>query len=137
MPSHKIICSIAILLLSCVVAACNVQSNESVSTVAHVTPNEAQAQLEKDSDIVVLDIRTPEEFAAGHIPGAINIDYHAPDYAAKIKTLDTSKTYLMHCAGGGRSGRSLALFAEVGLDKLLHLEAGYRGWDEANLPTEK
>jgi len=137
MPSHKTICSIAFLLLSCVVSACNVQSNESVSTVTHVTPNEAEAWLEKDATIVVLDIRTPEEFAAGHIPGAINIDYHAPDYAAKIKALDTSKTYLMHCAGGDRSGRSLALFAEVGLDKLLHLEAGFSGWDAANLPIEK
>ena len=52
--------------------------------------------LEEDDSIVVLDIRTPEEFARGRIPGAINIDYRAPDYADKLAELDKSKTYVMH-----------------------------------------
>jgi rhodanese-related sulfurtransferase len=47
-------------------------------------------------DVVVLDIRTPDEYAAGHLPGAVLMDCKAPDFADKLKTLDPSKTYVMH-----------------------------------------
>jgi rhodanese-related sulfurtransferase len=48
------------------------------------------------ADVVVLDIRTPDEYAAGHLPGAVLMDCKAPDFADKLKTLDRSKTYVMH-----------------------------------------
>ena len=47
-------------------------------------------------DVVVLDIRTPDEYAMGHLPGAVLMDCKAPDFADKLKTLDPSKTYVMH-----------------------------------------
>lgn len=47
-------------------------------------------------DVVVLDIRTPEEYAAGHLPGAVLMDCKAPGFAGKLAALDPSKTYVMH-----------------------------------------
>src|ERR1044071_3044310 len=67
------------------------------------------AQFEKlrtNKDSVVLDVRTEKEFAAGHMPGAINIDVNAPDFPEKVKSLDPSKTYLVHCAAGVRSRKA-------------------------------
>ena len=52
--------------------------------------------LGADDSVVVLDIRTPAEFAKGHIKGAVNIDYKADDFAEKLATLDKSKKYIMH-----------------------------------------
>ena len=49
-----------------------------------------------DPDVVVLDIRTPEEFAAGHIAGALSVDSKSPDFVDRLKQLDRSKTYVMH-----------------------------------------
>src|SRR4051794_32947827 len=52
-------------------------------------------KLRSDKQIVVLDVRTPKEYAAGHIPGAINVDFNAPDFDQKVAKLDTNKTYLV------------------------------------------
>src|SRR6266568_2910016 len=60
-------------------------------------------KLRADKKNVVLDVRTKKEFEAGHIPGAINIDVNTPDFKEKISKLNKNKTYLVHCAAGGRS----------------------------------
>ncbi|MFM8879217.1 MAG: rhodanese-like domain-containing protein, partial [Verrucomicrobiota bacterium] len=59
-------------------------------------------KLRKDSKVVVLDVRTAEEFADGHMPGAINLDIRGGKFAETLAGLDKSKTYLVHCAVGGR-----------------------------------
>ncbi len=93
--------------------------------------------MEEDLLITVLDIRTPDEYAAGHIFGAVNINFNANDFAAKIKELDTNKRYLVHCKSGGRSGRSLATFTELGFTKIVHLDDGFDAWKAAGHPVEK
>ena len=52
---------------------------------------------------VVLDVRTKKEFAAGHIAGTKNLDFHSPDFEKEISKLDKTKIYLVHCASGRRS----------------------------------
>lgn len=88
-------------------------------------------------DVIVLDIRTPTEFAEGHIEGALNIDFNADDFADNIGKLDKSKEYLVHCRSGGRSGRSLPTFESLGFEKILHLDGGMLAWVEAGLSTKK
>lgn len=105
-------------------------------SVTHVKAAEA-AKLVEGGKVTVLDVRTPEEFREGHIKGAKNIDYHAGDFAAKVKELDKSKPYLVHCKSGGRSTSSLATFKELGFEKVIHLDGGFTGWEAAKLPVEK
>ncbi|MFN3240852.1 MAG: rhodanese-like domain-containing protein [Planctomycetota bacterium] len=57
---------------------------------------DAAALMASDPDVVVLDIRTPAEFEAGHLPGAVLMDCKAADFVEQLKTLDPSKTYVMH-----------------------------------------
>ena len=63
-------------------------------------------KLRKDASVVVLDVRTAEEFADGHMPGAINLDIRGGKFAETLAGLDKSKTYLVHCAVGGRSAKA-------------------------------
>ncbi len=56
-------------------------------------------------DAVLLDVRTPGEVEEGAIPGAVNIDYNAPDFSEKISALDKTKPYYVYCMGGGRGQR--------------------------------
>ena len=60
-------------------------------------------KLWKDKKLTVIDVRTPGEFAEGHIPGAKNIDYRNRNFRKRIGKLDKSKEYLVHCRSGGRS----------------------------------
>lgn len=102
-----------------------------------VTAVQAAARLQADPSIVVLDIRTPREFQRGHIPGAININFHARDFRARIAQLDPDRTYLMHCAAGGRSDATIAIMRNAGLPNVMHMGGGTVEWDRAGLPLTR
>ena len=85
----------------------------------------------------LLDVRTPSEFAGGHIPGAINIDINGPDFEKKVAGLDKKATYLMNCAGGGRSARACGKMSQLNFSTLYNLEGGFRAWEKAGKPVEK
>lgn len=93
--------------------------------------------LASDPSIIVLDVRTPKEFAEGHIKGAVNIDFNEDDFEKKIAELDPAKPYLVHCAAGGRSGQSLPLFEKLKFNRIYHLSAGFNGWVADGQPVEK
>jgi phage shock protein E len=93
--------------------------------------------LIEDKKVIILDIRTPDEFNRGKIAGAKNIDFQAADFEQRIDALDKSKSYLVHCASGGRSTRSLALFKQHQFQAIYHLDGGIKAWEKAGLPVEK
>ena len=105
--------------------------------VKNVAVEEAAKLLGVRKDIVVLDLRTDEEFKAGHLAGAKNIDFLGSDFAKKIGELDKSKTYLVHCASGGRSTSSLDVFKAQKFTSILHLNEGFKAWSAAGHPVEK
>lgn len=109
----------------------------SASVSKNVSPDEAQKLLKDNPKVVVLDVRTPEEFAAGHIAGAKNVDFKAPDFAAKVAALDKTTPYLVHCAAGGRSGKTLDLIKDKGFAAIYHLNDGFKAWQKAGKPVEK
>jgi len=94
-------------------------------------------KLRADKKNVVLDVRTPEEFAKGHIPGAINVDFNAPDFQKKVAELDKSKTYLVHCAAGVRSAKACTVMDKIAFPNIVNLEPGFRAWEKAGKPVEK
>ena len=111
-------------------------AQDKLSAVEHVSPAEAQ-KLIGDKEVRVLDVRTPEEFAAGHIAGAVNVDFRAPDFEQKIAALDKTPRYVLHCASGNRSGKALPLLQKHGFEHIYHLDGGFIAWEKAGLPTEK
>ena len=105
-------------------------------SIQHVDAKQAQ-KLIADKKVVVLDIRTPGEFTTGRIAGAKNINFQAPDFEQRIETLDKSKSYLVHCASGGRSSHSLLLFKKHQFQSIYHLDGGLKAWEKLGLPVEK
>ncbi len=94
-------------------------------------------KLRADKQNRVLDVRTPSEFAAGHIPGALNIDVNAPDFEKKAAGLDKKQTYLVHCAAGVRSARACGKMSRLDFPNLYNLETGFKAWQKAGKPVEK
>ena len=95
------------------------------------------ARMADDKQNVILDVRTPEEFQAGHIPGAVNLDVTASDFESKAAALDRSKIYLVHCASGVRSARACDKLKQLDFPNLFNLPAGFRAWAKAGKPVEK
>lgn len=114
-----------------------IAATPAMANYAELTAREAAERLASDPTIIVLDIRTPREFNSGHIAGAINIDFYADDFFNRLKTLDPSKTYLVHCAVGGRSRVAERAFASAGLQKVLHMTRGIEEWRRQGLPLNR
>ncbi len=128
-----------LLLVSCGKAPSEEAAVEetAASGIIDVGAGEASKLVSEKSDLVILDVRTPQEFAEGHLAGAVNIDFNSEDFASRIGELDPAKPYLVHCLSGGRSGKSLEVFEGLKFAELYHLNTGYRGWTEAGHPVEK
>lgn len=90
----------------------------------------------KNGDAVLIDVRTPQEFASGHIPGSINIDWTAQGYEASFASLDPKRPLLLYCAAGGRSDQARAYLQDKGYE-VRDLEEGIAAWKEAGLPIER
>lgn len=95
------------------------------------------AKMVQEKKVTVVDVRTPEEYGAGHIEGAQNISISAEDFEAKLAALDKSQPVLVHCQAGGRSKRSLETFKKLGFSNIYHLKDGFSGWEEAGQPVKK
>ena len=97
---------------------------------------EAFEKLTGEPGAVVLDVRTPKEYAAGHIAGAVNVDVNDPDFGQKVVKLDKSKTYLVHCAAGVRSAKACEQLSYFNFPKLYNLEPGFKAWEKAGKKVE-
>ena len=103
----------------------------------NVSPDEAEKLLKENPNIVVLDVRTEDEFKSGHIPGAKNLSILAPDFAQQLAALDKDKTYLVHCGAGSRSARACKAMDAQKFKSILHLNEGFKAWEKAGKPIEK
>lgn len=90
-----------------------------------------------NTNAVVLDVRTPEEYAAGHLHGAVLLNFRSPDFTNQLARLDKTKTYLVHCAAGGRSAKACEKMHTLGFSRIVNLEGGLTAWQEAGKPVEK
>lgn len=89
------------------------------------------AELAADPGVTVLDVRTPEEFAAGHLPGAVNIDSSAPDFADAVAELPKDGTYLVYCQTANRSGVATDRMVDLGFTDVYDLQGGIVAWADA------
>ena len=94
-------------------------------------------QLIKGKNIILLDVRTPEEFTKGYIAGAININYFDKNFKEKIEKLPASKPIYVYCAVGGRSAKASALIAGLNRKDIYNLEGGFTAWQKLNYPIQK
>ena len=101
------------------------------------TPQQFDLARTRNTNAVVLDVRTRDEFAEGHIPGAVLIDFKSADFKQKVGQLDHEKLYLVHCAAGGRSAKAAELMGTLGFDRVFNLEGGMKAWTAAGKPVEK
>ena len=87
-------------------------------------------QLAKDSNAVVLDVRTDAEVAEGIIKNAINIDiYKGQEFINAIEELDKSKNYYVYCRSGNRSGQACAIMGQLGFENAYNLQGGMLEWE--------
>ena len=109
---------------------------EPVNGIRLVSATEGAAiQAGPPEGLIILDVRTPEEFAEGHIDGATMIDFYRDDFADQLADLDPDAPYLLYCRSGNRSGQTTAIMKELGFSNVADIDGGIDAWLQADLPT--
>ena len=123
------IMSIAVLLAA-------LFSTQKKSDFQSMTVSEFNTAIQQP-DVQLIDVRTPAEYADGHLVNAINIDVMNPDFADNAdKQLVKEKTVAVYCRSGARSKKAAGILSGKGY-KVIELNKGYLSWQEANMPTVK
>lgn len=98
--------------------------------MADISQEEWAENLSKDTNAVVIDVRTEEEMEEGYIKGAINIDIYQPqEFMDALEQLDKSKNYFVYCRSGNRSRQACALLNSIGIANAFNLEGGVLEWE--------
>ena len=104
------------------------------ASIEHVHAHWSQG-AESNIPFTFLDVRSPGEYAGGHIPGAINIPLQ--ELADRLSEVPKDKRLYVYCESGNRSTRASKLLAQSGFDKIENFKASMRGWRNAQYPIEK
>lgn len=112
-----------------------VRARGGMAGVRSITVDAAPGWLEEHKEAVVLDVREPREYAAGHLPGAISIPQ--ADLALRLDALPKDRDVLVVCEGGMRSLKATGFLRDVGFERVVNLEGGTAAWRRAGLPVEK
>ncbi|RPI67215.1 MAG: rhodanese-like domain-containing protein [Ignavibacteriae bacterium] len=99
-----------------------------------IDPVEAKKMIDKGT-VVLVDVRTPDEWNAGHLKNAKHIDINGQTFDQQLNKLDKSKTYVVYCAVGGRSSRAASIMAEKGFKLVYNMVGGYNKWSSMGYPT--
>ncbi|WP_082092241.1 rhodanese-like domain-containing protein [Demequina pelophila] len=94
---------------------------------AHVDQEAFVAALDAPG-VVLIDVRTPEEFASGHLPGALNIDINSATFAQNVAALDPEADYAVYCRSANRSRAAIDVMTEQGIAHTVGLEGGIVAW---------
>ena len=117
-----------------------VPPNQETQIIENITPKEAFTLIQDNQnnpDFVILDVRTPEEFADGRIENAINLDYYSDTFQEELNKLDKNKTYLIYCRSGRRSSNALNTMKELKFREAYNMLGGIIEWQAEGLLITK
>lgn len=115
-----------LMALSLVASAC--ADSQTVEATGLVDSSRAENLIDSVDDLVVLDVRTPEEFAAGALPGAVLIDINDPSFTSEVSELDRERPYLVYCRSGNRSATAVQIMEDLGFTEIYELADGVQAW---------
>lgn len=123
----------SVLLLGLALGACGAPAGRGTN----LSPAKADSLIQahkSDSTFLLLDVRTPQEYAMGHMPGAKLVDFHSSSFQADIAKLPRNAPILLYCRTGNRSGQALDLMQGMGFTEVRHLAGGINLWQAEARP---
>lgn len=105
-------------------------------SVIHVDAQQARDLLQQNPKFVVLDVRTKGEYIKGHIEGAVRNNYFSTKFKKRLRALDKSAAYIVHCKSGHRSKRVVKIMKKEGFQNIYHMDGGYGAWKKLPPKTD-
>lgn len=123
-----------LIALTLVIPMACASGNEGVT---RLNAEQFEAKLKSLQNVILIDVRTPEEFAEGHIPGAQLINIYDRDFEQKLATLPKNKTVMVYCRSGNRSMQAVPALQKAGFKEIFELYGGINAWYSANKNVKK
>ena len=134
---NAILIVLSISTLSLLMATASPDSAPGItSNAVNVSTPEAYALIESHPDMVIIDVRTPQEYQAGHLDGAINLNYYSRGFLDRLKALDKNNTYIVYCRKGIRGGIALEMMRSLGFKEVYNILGGLALWAEEGRPMK-
>jgi thioredoxin len=132
----KLISKFLILILTVSIFSCKGQTSKNI---IELDPKAFTEKITATPNAQVVDVRTPQEFAGGHLDNAINIDYLADSFEANTQKLDKTKPVFVYCKTNTRSPKASEKLVELGFKTIYNMQGGLLKWDAEGLskPTDK
>lgn len=135
MKTNRIL-SLLIVFVSAFAISSSCQQPKSDGT-AQTIDAAAYKKLTQDKSNILLDVRTPQEYAEGHLANSINLDYQSSAFQEEIAKLDKSKSYLVYCRSGKRSAAAMEMMEKAGFKKVTNLDGGIMSWESNGFEVVK
>lgn len=127
--------AVAAVVLAAVVAGCMMGATPRAANLISVQEARTMEDNAGRGDLFVLDVRTAQEFAGGHIAGAVNVDYSQGDFRQRLGELETDKAYIVYCKSGQRSLEARKVMAEMGFNTTYSMVGGIDEWAAKGYPV--
>ncbi|WP_240008497.1 rhodanese-like domain-containing protein [Pseudaquidulcibacter saccharophilus] len=124
----------AALIGAPLLSSCAPQEMVQAQSIKTIDAASANTLIANNAKVTIIDVRTPEEFAGGHVPNAVNIDFKSPEFAQNLKRLPKEKPYIVYCRTGHRSGLSMDAFKQLGFKDVYNVAGGITAWQGAGMP---
>lgn len=118
-----------IFILGCALLSIGTYAQETIGFRV-IEPAEYKEQISVEEDVQLIDVRTPEEFAEGHIEGAENINFHSEDFLEQFRDMDKDRPLYIYCRSGNRSSKAAEKLLGSGFKEVIDLEGGFLSWSE-------
>jgi len=140
MKPSRILTVVSILLVTVFLYGCAIQTESPNQILEDIGVQEAFELIQRNqgnTNFIIIDIRTTQEFNEGHIENAVNIDFYSEIFKEDLDKLDKNKTYFIYCRSGNRSGRAMPIMKELGFKEVYNLSVGIKEWIAEGLPVVK
>lgn len=130
------ISSVFFLLLSFTILSCNGQTSKNITDI---DPKAFSEKITTTPNAQIIDVRTPQEFASGHIDNALNIDWLGDNFVANAEKLDKTKPVFVYCKTSNRSPQAAKKLEELGFATIYNMQGGLLKWDADGFskPTDR
>jgi thioredoxin len=128
--------SVFILFISFTIISCNGQTSKNIKDI---DPKAFSEKITATPNAQIIDVRTPQEFAAGHIDNALNINWLGDDFVVNAEKLDKTKPVFVYCKTSNRSPQAATKLEELGFKTIYNLQGGLLKWDADGFakPTDR
>jgi rhodanese-related sulfurtransferase len=117
--------------------ACGQQTGNSSTAQGGDISVEKAAEKMQEPNVIILDVRTPREFASGHIGGATNINISSADFNQRLKEVPKDTAVVVYCRSGGRSAKAMRIMQDQGFTEVYNMQGGIMAWAQKGKEVKK